>query len=93
MNNEAIAVKCSLHGPQIVWQRQSSSYTRIHSNYCRPWERSWRMHTSHVKLITNMRRPVSVKELYIELSLCSHQIVFTVLQCTSNVCVLNNAHM
>ena len=27
MNNEAIAVKCSLHGPQIVQQRQSSSYT------------------------------------------------------------------
>ena len=28
MNNEAIAVKYSLHGPQIVRQRQSSSYAR-----------------------------------------------------------------
>ena len=42
MNNEAIAVKCSLHGPQIVRERQSSSHTRIFSNYCRPWE--GRMH-------------------------------------------------
>ena len=67
MNNETIAVKCSLHGPQIVRQRQSSSYTRIHSNYCRPWERSGRMHTSHVKLITNARRQVSVNELRLQL--------------------------
>ena len=44
MNNEAIAVKCSLHGPQIVLERQSSSYTHIFSNYCRPCERSGRMH-------------------------------------------------
>ena len=42
MNNEAIAVKCSLHGPQIVRQRQSSIYTLIHSNYCRPRKRSGR---------------------------------------------------
>ena len=42
MNNEAIAVKCSLHAPQIVRECQSSSHTRIFSNYCRPWE--GRMH-------------------------------------------------
>ena len=44
MNNEAIAVKCSLHGPQIVRERQSSSHTRIFSNYSHPWERSGRIH-------------------------------------------------
>ena len=49
MNNEAIAVKCSLHGPQIVWERQSSSYVRVFSYYCRPWEGSGRMH--YVNLI------------------------------------------
>ena len=62
MNNKAIAVKCSHHGPQIVRQRRSSSYTRIHSNYCCPWERSGRMHYVTRKInYTNARRPVSVK--------------------------------
>ena len=58
MNNEAIAVKCSLHGPQIVRGRQSSSHTRIFvhgKGVCI---------TSHVKLITNARRPVGVKLIF-----------------------------
>ena len=62
MNNEAIAVKCSLHGPQIVRERQSSSHTRyfpiiaVHGKgVCI---------TSHVKLITNARRPVSVNLIF-----------------------------
>ena len=63
MTNEAIAVKCSLHGPQIVRQRQPSSYTRIHSNYCRPWEKVGIFIMSQLKLITNGRRPVSVKNV------------------------------
>ena len=62
MNNEAIAVKCSLHGPQIVRERQSSSHTRIFSNFT--------VHgkgvciTSHVKLMTNARCPVSVNLIF-----------------------------
>ena len=63
MNNKAIAVKCSHRGPQIVRQCQSPSYTYICSNFCRPWERMGVFITSHIKLFTNARRPVSVKKL------------------------------
>ena len=44
MDNEAIAVKCSLHGLQIVLECQSSSNTHIFSSYFRQWERSGRMY-------------------------------------------------
>ena len=62
MNNEAIVVKCSLHGPQIVREHQTSSHTRIFSNYC--LGRKGVCITSHVKLITNARRPVSVNLIF-----------------------------
>ena len=61
MSNEDIAVKCSLHGPQIVRQCQPSSYTRIHSNHCVHGKEVGICITSYLKLITNAPRPVSVK--------------------------------
>ena len=45
MNNEAIAVKCTLHGPQIVRERQSSiikPHTQLLPSG--PWDREGRMH-------------------------------------------------
>ena len=59
MNNEAIAVKCSLHGPQIVRERQSSSHTRIFAVHGKGV-----CVTSHVKLMTNARCPVSVNLIF-----------------------------
>ena len=59
MNNEAIAVKCSLHGPQIVWQCQSSSYTHTYIPIIAVREKEvGAFITSHIKLITNAGQAV-----------------------------------
>ena len=62
MNNEALAVKCSLHGPQLVRERQSSKATHACIPIIAVCEKEVGVFiTSHLKLITNASHPVSVK--------------------------------
>ena len=60
MNNEAIAVKCSLHGPQIVRQRQSSTTHAYVPIIAFRGKEVGIFITSYVILFTNARSPVSV---------------------------------
>ena len=62
MNNKAIAVKCSLHGPQIVRKRQLSSYIAYIPIIAIRGKEVGVCIMSHVKLITNVFHPISVKQ-------------------------------
>ena len=63
MNNEAIAVKCSLHGPQKSGNvNLPATHAYIPIIAVRGKEVGVFI-TSQVKVITNARRPVSVKEM------------------------------
>ena len=65
MDNEAITVKCSLRGPQIILECQSSSNTHIFSNYFRQWERSGRIHYITHKINYQTRLQVVIYNIII----------------------------